>query len=269
MTWLSRPTRPTSTSALQAIPEPVSGEFELVDSHIGRLWFRVDDDVIRPAVKQSGHWEPQEESLLRRIIQPGCRFLDVGANVGWFSVLAAKIAPSVSIDAVEPIPASLRSLRMNLWEHAPHAQIHPVALGVTRGVVAMEEAPHNPGDARVMAGVESAGVLVASITGDELFAERTFDVMKVDVQGAEIDVLTGLQATIERSAGLKCVVEFQPSAIVDRGERPQGTLDMYRSLGFSMLASVADRLQPMSDDEILNTCASAGAVGFVNLLLTR
>jgi hypothetical protein len=133
----------------------------------------------------------------------------------------------------------------------------------------MEEALHNPGDARVVRVAEKATVLAASITGDELFDGRAFDVIKVDVQGAEVDVLTGLQATIARSVGLTCVVEFQPSAILDRGESPQNALETYRALGFSLTASVSDRLQPMSDDEILTTCASAGDVGFVNLLLTR
>jgi FkbM family methyltransferase len=247
----------------------VSGEFELVESHLGQVWFRVDDDVIRPAVRISGHWEPQEESLLRQLVQSGCRFLDVGANIGWFSILAAQIAPNVEIDAVEPMPRSLQALRMNLWTHVPGALIHPVALGDRRSVVAMEEAPHNPGDARVMPAAETATVLVASISGDELFEGRAFDVIKVDVQGFELDVLTGLQATIDRSPGLKCVVEFQPSALTDRGQSPQSTLEAYRSMGFAVHASVSDRLQPMSDDEILATCASAGAIGFVNLLLTR
>jgi FkbM family methyltransferase len=250
-------------------PEPVNGSFELIESHLGGVWFRADDDVIRPAVHTSGHWEREEEDLLRKLIRPGCRFMDVGANIGWFSILASQAATGVSIDAIEPIPASLAALRMNLWAHAPTARVHALALGSSQGVVPMEEAAHNPGDARVVASAVAATVLTASVTGDELFQGRGFDVIKIDVQGAELDVLTGLQGTIARSPGLSCVVEFQPSAIVDRGERPEDTLRAYRSMGFGLAANVGGKLQVSTDVDILGVCESGGPNGFVNLLLTR
>lgn len=251
------------------VPEPAEGRFELVDSPIGRIWFRADDDVIRPAVKSSGHWEPEVEGMLRRFIEPGCRFLDIGANIGWFSVFAASHAAGIEIDAVEPVPESLAALRMNLWTHAPAARIHPCALGASRGVAVTHEALHNPGDARLLPAATTAQKLTAVVTGDELFAGRSFDVIKVDVQGAEVDVMIGLERTISRSSELRCVVEFQPSALAEYGQRAVDALHTFRTLGFRIEAQIGTTLQSLPDNEIVAACASGGPNGYVTLILSR
>ena len=51
------------------------------------------DQVMRPFMQKAGSWEPEEGPLLHSILRPGERFLDIGANVGYFSVLLAKAVP--------------------------------------------------------------------------------------------------------------------------------------------------------------------------------
>ena len=60
----------------------------------------------------------------------GARFLDVGANIGYFSLLAARSHTGVTIDAVEPFPSTVDVLRMNLWLNEIEATVWPVALGL-------------------------------------------------------------------------------------------------------------------------------------------
>jgi FkbM family methyltransferase len=202
-------------------------------------------------------------------MKPDTRFLDVGANVGYFSVLAAKRCPQGTVDAVEPHATLVAFLRMNLWLHARHASIWPVALGDSDGVVPLDSEPHNYGDTRVAGKKDSGGLLAAMARGDELFEGRSFDVIKVDVQGFEREVLEGMRDLIQRARHLVIVAEFMPRAIQQRGLHPLEVLAGYRRLGLRPVTCIEDRLEAMDDRETLSLCLRSGPEGFVNLLLHK
>ena len=249
------------------IPEGLAVDATRVDSDAGPLWFPSADAVILPFLIRTGRWEPDEGDLLLALARPGCRFLDVGANVGYFSALVAKMVPGAHITAVEPEPTSLAFLRLNLWSCAPSARILGLALSAGDRLVAMERAVSNPGDTRVRAGVDRTTLLAPAAPGDELFAGDAFDLVKIDVQGGELDVITGMLSTLRRSAGVTLVVEFFPSAIRSARRSPETVLARYRDLGFDVLTQVAGSLRRCADEEILQTCASGGEEGYVNLVL--
>ena len=122
-------------------PALEGGEFQRLRSDVGDVWMSADDGVIRPFLAARGCWEPEEGNLLRSLIRPGCRFLDIGANVGYFSLLASRSAPRVTIDAVEPLPVNLQLLRFNLWANGVDAQVWPLALTGGDRAVSISVAP--------------------------------------------------------------------------------------------------------------------------------
>lgn len=250
-------------------PPPVSVDAVRVSTDVGPLWLSADDQVILPYLRSHGVWEPSEAQLLRSLLRPDSRFLDVGANVGYFSAFAAKHCPQGSIDAVEPEPRNVALLRLNLWALAPHARIWPVGLGTRRDVVALKLEPGNPGNTTVEEQATKASRLAALVRGDELFAGRRFDVIKVDVQGFETDVLQGLEDTVRLSGNVSLVVEFFPEALMERGLSPAEPLRLYRAMGFDRLVDVAGRLLRLDDEELLLLCQRAGRTGYVNLLLRK
>ena len=102
------------TGAVPAVPVPyVGAPLTQVDSDAGPLWLRADDGVILPYLLANGTWEPGEGALLRDYISPGSTFVDVGANVGYFSRLAAMSQPA-RIFAFEPHPELVRVLELNV-----------------------------------------------------------------------------------------------------------------------------------------------------------
>ncbi|MDC0708315.1 FkbM family methyltransferase [Stigmatella sp. ncwal1] len=251
------------------IPPSVAVDAVRVSTDVGELWLPADDRVILPYMKSSGTWEPGEAQMLRSLLQPNSRFLDVGANVGYFSALAAKLCPQGTIDAVEPEPRSVSLLRLNLWTLAPHARVWPVGLGLRRGIAALRTEEGNPGNTFVEEDSPRASRLTALVCGDELFAGRRFDVIKVDVQGYEPEVIRGLEETLRQSGNVSLVVEFFPEALRQRGLSPSEVLRLYRGMGFERLADVAGRLLRLDDEELLSMCQSSGKNGFVNLLLRK
>ena len=250
----------------QLVPEPVARDVTRVSTDVGDLWLPASDRVMLPYFQNTGVWEPGEAKLLRSLLQPRSRFLDVGANVGYFSALAAQSSPQGTIDAVEPEPLNVALLRMNLWTLAPHARLWPLCLGNSRGVVALRLDENNSGNT-VAEYSDQAKALAAMVRGDELFAGQTFDVVKIDVQGFEQQVMEGLATVLRQSVDVRVVVEFFPVAVTERGGDPAEVLRSYRSLGFERCVALNGRLCRLEDTEILDLCERSGPTGFVNLLL--
>jgi FkbM family methyltransferase len=258
-----------SSAALPPPPLDVR-EYEEVPTGLGPIWFDRRDEVMRPYVKHRQAWEENEGTLLRALIKPGTRFLDVGANVGYFSLLAAGAASQVIIDAVEPHPGNAATLRWNLWINRVAATVHQLALDDRRRHLRLAVIPTNMGDVRVSDRATTTDAIeVDALAADELFAGRSFDVVKIDVQGWEPEVIRGMQQTIERSPGIVLVAEFWPTALRDRDVEPLEVLDAYRALDLDMVTQVDDRLRRLPNEQIVEICDSAGPYGQVNVLLSR
>ena len=250
-------------------PTLTGGPFLAVDTDVGPLWMLATDGVMRDYISHARTWEPEEGRLLARLARPGMRFLDVGGNVGYFSIFVHRRVPGSTIHVVEPNPVVLPLLRFNLWLNEVDATVWPLALGAQRGGVGLFSAPANLGDTRTTAvgAAETITTIVPMDRGDHLWPGETFDVVKLDVQGAELDAIRGMVGTLEANPDVVVVAEFWPTALRERGDDPVATLDAYRELGFHVAVQVADDLLERGADEIVEICDSGGQHGQVNLVL--
>lgn len=255
------------------LPPPLhdGGPFELVRTDFGPFWMQTSDEVMRPYLLRRRRWADSAAELLRRLLLPGSRFLDVGANIGYFSVFAHLLALDIQIDAVEPHPVLYSLLQTNLWGNDVRARTHNTALGDERSVLPMTSAPMNPGDSRV--GVQTPDgrydLVVPVLPADELFPRRTFDVVKIGVQGFEPEVVLGMQRIIRDSPAIVLVVDFWPLALTDRGLDPAEVLERYRKMGLHIAVNDDGGTGTCSSENVIEHCRSAGPNGQVNLILRR
>jgi FkbM family methyltransferase len=204
-----------------------------LDTSIGTLWFDSADTHLTPWIRSQGVWEADVMKLLRRSLRPGGVFVDVGANVGFHTVLAARlVGPGGRVFALEPAPWTLELLRANLWRSSVEATVLPVAAAETRGTVRLALDPEHRSGAR-LGGTGEDGVEVTTAPLDELLPDVSVDVLKVDTEGAEPLVLRGAAGLIARSPGLLAVVEFRDEQHLS-GESPAEVLELYASLGFEL-----------------------------------
>lgn len=152
--------------------------------------------------------------LLRRWVRPGMCVVDVGANVGWNAVEAARLAgPEGRVLAVEPGPDTLAVLRRNVTACGMGTiAVVPVAAGraagtaeffVRGGVSAVSSLYPESRYARV---TEVLRVPVAPL---DALVEGVADVVKIDVEGAELEVLAGMERLLG-APGLVLIVEWDP-----------------------------------------------------------
>lgn len=260
------PRRPAPGPA-PTIPLPYVGpELTCVETDAGALWLRSDDGVMLPFIRSRGTWEPDEGQILKRLVTRGSVFVDVGANVGYFSRLISVACEPSRIVAFEPHPELGAVLALNVWGLRPVVEIFPMALGGSYGKVVVQSAEHNIGDSRVDAGMDTATKLSAMGPMDSIISGRV-DVVKIDVQGYESDVIHGMQRVIRENPRVTMIVEFWPAAIRDRNLSPMTVLRQYEALGLTVLALRGSTPLAMSLDEIIRYCQDAGNDGQINLVL--
>jgi FkbM family methyltransferase len=253
-----------------AVPE-LAGTVEL-DVSFGTLYLHADDPVITAGLIAVGEWEPGETALLGAHIRPGMTVLDVGAHVGYYSVLAGRLAgPRGLVVAFEPNPRNYELLLANVWRNGlTNVVCFPWAVGERNGFAQLHLAPENSGDHRLYGDGTRDRVPVRTVALDALEALRPpVDVVKIDVQGAEEAVLRGAERLLAGSPDALLTIEFSPPDLSAFGSDERRLLDYYRSLGFGLeaLDPETQGTRSWSDDEILDFCRREAR--HLNLVLTR
>ncbi|HEY5851876.1 MAG TPA: FkbM family methyltransferase [Lysobacter sp.] len=246
-------------------------ELQSLETAAGPLWFPMIDQVMREHIRHSGSWEPDIGKAITRFLPPsGGVFLDIGANVGYFSCLVARQFPGCQVHAFEPHPLTYQILQLNSWQYRRQIQPWPCALGDKLSTVALEVSTNNLGDTRASAPTERqrASIVSTAISLDELMPDLKADVIKIDVQGAELSVLRGLMGVVRNSPGVKVITEFSPGLLEDSYVEPQAILEALRSLGFNIHLLRSGDPAPTTNAEIIEFCRSAGRHGQANLLLS-
>ncbi len=163
------------------------------DAEALACWLGEADDRVRDA-------------LLARV-RPDAVVLDVGANVGWWTIpLARRLGPrGGGVIAFEPVPGNRARLEWALDANAvrAHVRLVPVALGDVRGELGMwlksAETGAGSGTAALVTGDGPSHLRVPVVTLDEWAAEHPVarcDLMKLDIEGAELLMLRGAERFI-------------------------------------------------------------------------
>jgi FkbM family methyltransferase len=197
--------------------------------------------------------EPVQRAFLA-LVRPGARVLDLGSHLGTFSLAAAALGAEVL--AVDANPEHVRLLRASAARNGfSGLHVEHVAISETEGDVAfIERSIHG----RLAMDEEDGTIHVPSATVDELLDRRGWrelDAIKLDIEGAEIAALGGMQRLFERGCRPPLVFECNASTLPLRGAtivQLRGVLDDlgYRCLFIDHLApgrlreSSPDSLQP-------------------------
>lgn len=241
-----------------------------VDTQVGRLFAHRDDEVITANLIRWGVWEAQETQFLRTLLRPGDTFVDVGANIGYFSVLAAGCIGSQGyLIAIEPEPRNLELLRMNLARHLvrPNATVFPLAAYSHPCQMALATNEANRGD-HFLAPRASSGVQVRCVRLDDVLP-RSVDVVKIDTQGFDHDVLAGLSQTIAANPALVVLTELSLTKLEDRRIDVDEVLAGYLARGFGIEAlDAGGRPFPLAASQVVSHCAAVAA-DEISLVLRR
>lgn len=225
----------------------------------------------------SGIWEELTTEMFKKAIKEGDVVVDLGANLGYYTLLAARLVGKRGrVYAFEPEPINysllLKNIEINGYDNIVAMQ---KAVSDTTGTVRLfldntdtgAHTIYEPDDKREFIEIES-------VILDELFKDKKhpINVIKMDIEGAEMAALTGMDRIIRENENLKMLVEFYPAAIRGAGHSPEEFINrLLQDYHFAILA-IDDYTRNKQcvrinkADELINLCEGERVV---NLLLDR
>jgi FkbM family methyltransferase len=220
-----------------------------------------------------GLYELDTARIIKRLLRPGDHFVDGGANIGYFTTLAAQlVGPGGRVDAFEPQPDNRARLEANVRRNglADAVHVHAAALSDQSGTAMIHRFANDAGNhgmSSLFAGdgaVASSSVEVPTVRMDEALAGTSPALVKLDVEGAESLAIAGMTGLLQAEHPPAVILEHNPTTSRRAG---------------SGLSEPVERLLAVRDDWVVRAVTfrlprihptSAGAwsrLGQVNLLV--
>jgi FkbM family methyltransferase len=224
-------------------PPVVSAGVDVLATEVAGMIVGVPGNEWRMAAYHAfrGVMEPGMTKYFCSLIKPGAVVVDVGANVGMYTLLAARLLQGKGkIYSFEPTPRTFEILRDNVQVNGflelGIIHLHQLAVtdrsGKARLSIFHRDSGHNTlfNDGKADNEIE-----VATTSLDEILAtQEHVDIVKIDAEGAEPLILRGMQQVIQRNPEIRIVMEFAPVHLLRAGSSPMQLLDDITSLGFAI-----------------------------------
>lgn len=240
------------------------------------LFVHREDPAIGAVIAREHAYEPHVEAALRRALAPGDTFVDVGANVGYFSMLAAAlVGPNGRVVAIEPRAANCALIERSVADNEfAHVVVHRVAAGAVKSSAVLHVLPGAtngiiPSGPDPIVPEDAAREAVEVVPLDELLADLdSVQAIKMDIEGFEPQAWEGLQATLGRYRPI-VLCELSPIALrVASRETPDAFLEQIEASGYEVRVlrrtDTADA-KPMPREDILRALDVLGEQGMTHL----
>lgn len=187
-----------------------------------------------------GVYEPLETRIATELVPSGGCVVDIGANIGYYTLLCARAAgPLGQVYAFEPEAENFGLLRENVRRNGYHnVQLENVAVSDATGRLSLFVCGENRGDHRVYSPAESSRstVSVKAIRLDDYFADDPplIDLLKMDVQGAEGRALEGMRSLLKFRPPRAILTEFWPQGLQQAGSSPAAVLSLLETNGYEL-----------------------------------
>ena len=221
------------------------------------MYLNTRDTLLTPRLLANGCWQPAQTRVFSQLVKRGMRVVEVGAETGYFTLLAAAGAgPEGQVTAFEPEPRNFELLNLNLQVNGLSERVRTLTAAPSRKRGAgRTENRRKPGAAS-----QRAPGAIAPL--DELAASSA-DVLRLSAGGREPESFAGMNALLERSPHLTVMMEFVPSLLQRNENSPEDFLRSLRGAGFQIRAMTPQAtVRPASDEALLGAAAST-------LLLSR
>ena len=221
-------------------------------------------ELISRIIREWGWFSQNDLRVYDTFLTEGDLFVDVGANIGWYSVYASfLVGPKGSVIAIEPDPLHAQLLRKNgELSHLAQLEVVESAVGSRDAEVALYRCADNFGDHCLLARDDAffpgrEKVMVPMTTVDRIVSRRSRSprLIKIDIQGAEGDLFAGMRAILNAPNKPIFIIEFSPGLMLRYGSSPFEMFAFIEKEGYIPFHSPGDhtdpRLRQLSVEDLL------------------
>lgn len=239
---------------LSKIGSGIRSDFIIMDD---QKVFLDKEDSLMLSIKNNKH-ELTEIELLKQIIKNGDTVLDLGANIGVYTLIFAKlVGKSGHVFAFEPDPTNFEILKKNILVNKhENVILENKAVSNKEGNLKLYLSTENNGMHRIYPSKWcKESIDINSIKIDNYFNKnQKIDFIKLDIEGAEYDALLGMESIIQNNENIVIFIEFVPTSLEEHGTNPEKVIDFFINHKFKIfkINNIAEKKEEISKEELLN-----------------
>lgn len=239
------------------------------------LWIHPNDEILSRSIVYDKIWEPETTKLIKNIIHEGDVGIDLGANIGYFTMLMANlVGTSGKIFSFEPEPQNFEILQKNIKQnHLKNVVANQSAIGDINGKIKLYLSNTNAGWHKVFPKqfidyeVSDKNIDVKICSLDKEFIDKKIDFIKMDIEGYEWNAIKGGKKILEENHDVKLIFEFFPMALRANNVKPDTVLTYLLDIGFHIYA--IDENMRLLDFSIDDFCTRHANYSSMNLFCER
>lgn len=198
-----------------------------------------------------GIFEPEETKLVKRQIKTGQTVVDIGASIGYYTLIFAKlVGESGYVYSFEPSLNKFKILQQNI-------QLNNLTnINVEKKIVS-----------NIDGEIELFGERSESISLNEYFKDKKIDFIKIDVDGMEKKIVDGMIHVLENNMPIKLMMEYYPPGLEQFSGRPTEFPAILEKMGFEIF-DINQKMKKITTDE-LETLYPNSQNEYTNLFFSR
>ena len=240
-----------------------------------------DESCMTESLVLRGVWEEQMTKLFQSIAKEGMVVVDLGANIGYYTLIAAKlVGEKGKVFAFEPEPDNYALLVRNIEENEYKNVCIPVPKAVSNrtGTMKLFLDPYSKGNHTIGPQVYDSqntwGHILVDVTTLDKFFEKyndsKIDVIKLDVEGAEEEAFDGMTNIVKKDDDLKIFAELYPVGLRSFGSSPESFLNKLIAHGFKLhIIDEQNGSVYLADVNSAIRICEENQQGWVNIFCTR
>lgn len=208
-------------------------------------------DFVSYHIYARGYYEEDTVRAIQSILEPGMTFFDIGAHFGQYTLIgAAAVRPAGTVHAFEPGPEQMSYLKHNVaLNQLDNVVLNQIALGDRIGEIEFSIGPKvNLGSSRI--GATWDKTIKVEMTTLDAYCDThdlsKIDVVKLDVEGAEMLVLEGARKTFASVPPKAVFYECIDSLCEQYGFRASDVHDFFRSEGYALMRATRRGIEPIT-----------------------
>lgn len=204
-----------------------------------KLYIDKFDTTVSEKLVETKIWEPYETKLFKQNLRIGNTVLDIGAHIGYYTLLASKkVGKEGKVYAFEPDPKNFQILKKNIVANdCQNVILVNKAVTKSSATVRLYINEQNTGDHRIYDSKDGRlYISVDSISLDEFFKniKTKVNLIKMDIQGAEFGVIAGGLKLLKENPNIKIFSEFWPNGLKLNKTSPEKFLKIFSDFGFKI-----------------------------------
>lgn len=187
---------------------------------------------------KDNQYEPFSSAIVKNYLRPNSTFVDVGAHYGYYSILAYLSQENVKVISVEPVKENFEILKKNIQAHkVRNYELYNLAASDKEETkfLNITEASDSVGFYNHPLTRTVKRIKIKTVPLDQLLQGQKINFIKLDVEGHELPVLSGMKQILRNNRDLLLLVEFYPELQKRAGYNPEELVKRLETLGFELI----------------------------------